>query len=119
MTTQQIADRLVELCRKPDFEAAQKELFADDAASIEPYATPDFAKETHGLQAILEKGEKFENKVEEMHSIAVSEPLVATQSFSVTMTMDITMKGEGRMKMAELCVYQVKDGKIISEEFFI
>ena len=39
MTIKEIADRLVQLCRKGDFETAQAELFADDAASIEPYAT--------------------------------------------------------------------------------
>jgi hypothetical protein len=35
------------------------------------------------------------------------------------MRLDMTMKGQGRMDMAELCVYQVKDGKIISEQFFV
>ncbi len=34
MTTKEIAGRLIELCRKWDFEAAQTELFADDAISI-------------------------------------------------------------------------------------
>jgi hypothetical protein len=29
------------------------------------------------------------------------------------------MKGQGRMNMGELCVYRVKDGKIVSEEFFL
>ncbi len=38
MTTQEIANRLVELCQKGDFETAQKELFAEDAVSIEPHA---------------------------------------------------------------------------------
>ena len=33
MSTQQIAARLVELCRQGEFEAAQKELFAKDAVS--------------------------------------------------------------------------------------
>jgi hypothetical protein len=33
------------------------------------------------------------------------------------MTMDVTMKGQARMNMSELCVYDVKDDKIISEEF--
>ena len=28
------------------------------------------------------------------------------------MSMDVTMKGQGRMQMTELCVYLVKDGKI-------
>ena len=46
MTTKEIADRLVELCRKGDFEAAQSELFANDVVSIEPHSTPDFQKET-------------------------------------------------------------------------
>src|SRR5215469_6546820 len=59
MTTAEIANRLVEFCKKGDFEGAQKELFADDAVSIEPYATPAFEKETHGLNAILEKGKKW------------------------------------------------------------
>lgn len=117
MTTAQIADRLVELCRKGDFETAQKELYADDVISIEPQATPEFAKETRGLPAILEKGYLFERLTETMHSISVSDALMADNSFAITMTMDITIKGKGRMKMTELCVYKTKDGKIVSEEF--
>jgi hypothetical protein len=57
MSTQQIAERLVELCRIPDYETAQKELFADDAVSIEPYASPEFEKETKGIpKPSLKKG---------------------------------------------------------------
>ena len=41
MSTQQIAARLAELCRQGEFEAAQKELFAKDAVSIEPRETPE------------------------------------------------------------------------------
>ena len=55
MTTQEIANRLVELCRAGQFETAQKELFATDIVSIEPFASPAFEKETHGLNAIFEK----------------------------------------------------------------
>lgn len=119
MTTQQIANRLAELCRLGQFEAAQKELYADDAISIEPYETPEFAKETKGLDAIIEKGHKFESMVEEMHGGDVSEPLVAGNTFAFVLSMDMTMKGKGRMNMSELCVYQVKDGKVVSEEFFM
>jgi hypothetical protein len=35
------------------------------------------------------------------------------------MQLDMTMKGQGRTNMAELCVYQVKDGKIVAEQFFM
>ena len=34
------------------------------------------------------------------------------------MGMDVTMKGMGRQKMDELAVYEVKDGKIVKEQFF-
>lgn len=117
MTTDQIARRLVELCRAGDFETAQKELFANDAVSIEPYATPEFEKETKGLDAIIEKGHKFNDMVEAMHGGDVTDPIVAGSSFAMVMRMDMTMKGKERMNMSELCVYEVKDGKIISESF--
>jgi hypothetical protein len=85
--------------------------------SIEPFETPAFPKETKGLPAIIEKGKKFEAMVEQMHSHSVSDPVVAGSSFACTMQMDVTMKGQGRMNMTELCVYEVKDGKIVSEQF--
>ena len=119
MTTQEIANQLVELCRKGDFEKVQKDLFADDATSIEPYATPAFEKETKGMKALKEKGEKWNSMVQEMHGVTVSDPLVASDSFVCTMRMDVTMKERGKMDMTELCVYQVKDGKIVSEQFFM
>jgi len=119
MTTQEIAERLVNLCRETKYEIAQKELYAADAISIEPYATPDFQKETKSLPAIIEKGRKFVAMVEATHAHAVSDPVVAGNSFACTMRMDVTMKGKGRMDMTELCVYEVKDGKIISEQFYM
>lgn len=119
MSTNEIANRLVSCCRKGDWEAAHRELYAANARSIEPYATPGFEKETVGLEAIREKGKKFDAMVEKMHSIEVSDPVVAGSSFACALTMDITMKGRDRMKSPELCVYQVKDGKIVSEEFYV
>ena len=117
MTTEEVANRLTELCRKGEWAQAQKELYADNAISIEPMATPAFEKETKGLDAILEKGEKFDAMVEEYHSIKTDGPLVAANSFALVLNMDLTMKGRKREKMSELCVYDVKDGKIVSEQF--
>ncbi|HYG20454.1 MAG TPA: nuclear transport factor 2 family protein [Ohtaekwangia sp.] len=119
MTTHEIADRLVAFCRKADWESAHNELYAADAKSIEPYATPDFEKETTGLAAIKEKGRRFDDMTETVHAITVSPPLVAGNTIAFTLEMDITMKGKGRMKSPELCVYQVKDGKIVAEQFFV
>jgi hypothetical protein len=119
MTTQEIANRLVTLCRTGDFDTAQKELFAQDAVSIEPFETPDFAKETTGLDAIEAKGRKWAEGLEASYGNTVSDPIVADNSFACTMVMDVKMKGHDRFVMSELCVYKVKDGKIVSEEFFM
>jgi len=119
MSTQEIAKRLADLVGKGEFEAAQKELFAEDAVSIEPQASEAFAKETRGLRAILEKGHKWEAMVEKVHSCSTSTPLVAGNAIAMTMAMDVTMKGRGRMQLSEICAYQVKDGKIVSEQFFM
>ena len=119
MTTQEIANRLVELCRQGDFEKAQTDLFADDAKSLEQESSPAFEKETIGKDAIKEKGQKWNSMVEEMKSITVSDPMVAANSFALTMRLNVVMKERGPMDMTELCVYKVKDGKITSEEFFM
>ena len=56
--------------------------------------------------------------VEEMHSGFVSDLVVGGNFISCAMGMDVTMKGMGRMQMDEIAVYEVKEGKIISEQFF-
>src|ERR1035438_1410580 len=112
MTTEQVSDRLVELCGQGKFEKAQRELYADDAFSMEPHETPGFHKETKGLKAIIEKGEKFASMVEQVHGVTVTTPLIAGNSIALVMVMDMTMKGQKRSLAKELCVYQVRDGKI-------
>lgn len=118
MTTKAIAKQLVALCRKAQWETAQKKLFAKDARCIEAEAMPGKSRETKGLKAIITKSRNFSAMMEKLHSLKVSEPVVADTAFACTMSIDMTMKGQGRMKLTELCVYQVKKGKIVSEEFF-
>ncbi len=119
MTTKEIAKKLKKYCEEGKFEEAQKELFAKDAVSIEPMAGGGFDKETKGLDAIRKKGDKWQEMVSATHSIEISEPTIAGNTFSLSMRMDVTTKERGRTDMTELCVYQVKDGKIISEQFFM
>ena len=120
MTTMDIANRLVELCRKGQFDQALQELFAENAVSIEPDSAAEqgWQVRTEGLSNMLKKGEQWNEMVEEYHSLSVSDPLITVNGITFTTTMDVTMKGNNRMKVDEICVYQVKDGKIISEQFF-
>ncbi|RYY57862.1 MAG: nuclear transport factor 2 family protein [Chitinophagaceae bacterium] len=118
MTTQQIADRLAELCQQGEFQQAQKELYAADVISVEPEDVPGFDRETKGADAVLEKIRKFESNVEESFGNKVSDPIVAGNSFAFTLDMDLKMKGQDRNTMSEICVYEVKDGKVTSERFY-
>lgn len=117
MTTQEVADRLSQLFKENKWNEAQEELFSDDAKSIEPPGSQGL-ETVEGLEAIKKKGEDFNNAVEETHGGYVSEPLVAGRYIAVAMGMDVTMKGAGRMKMDEIALYEVKDGKIVKEQFF-
>lgn len=119
MNTEQVARRLVELCRQGEYDQAQTELYADDAVSIEPEGLPPEALgNAHGLEAIREKGRKFNERIEAMHGSNCSDPVIAGDWFSVSMRLDVTMKGMGRIDMSEICVYKVRDGKIVHEQFF-
>ena len=117
LTTQEVADRFHELAQTGQFEKVQEELFADDAVSIEPPQVPGL-QTVEGKEAIKKKGEMFNASVEEMHGGYSKEPIVAGNYFAVVMGMDATMKGMGRMKVDEIAVYEVKNGKIVKEQFF-
>ena len=117
MTTAAVANRFNELATQGQWDQIQNELFSDDAVSIEPDNSPGL-KSVKGLSAIREKGKQFENMVEEMHGGYSNQPQIAGNHFAVAMGMDVTYKGQGRMKMDEIAVYEVKDGKIVKEQFF-
>lgn len=116
MTTDKVAHRLVELCRKGMFNEAQDELYADDAASIEPKGSP--FPPAHGRDALREKSKRFEESVEAIHGVTVSDPVVAGNYFTCAMTLDMTQKGAARAQFAEICLFKVRDGKVVQEEFF-
>ncbi|MES2622711.1 MAG: SnoaL-like domain-containing protein [Bacteroidota bacterium] len=116
MTTQQVANRLVELCRQGKIDEVQDTLFADNAQSVEANDRMG-PKVTTGLTAIKEKGKVFQSKVEEFHAAIISEPIVAGDTFAITWVFDATMKGQGRMTLAEVCAYKVENGKITLEQF--
>ncbi len=117
MTTHDVANRLVELCRHGKVMEAQEELFADDVTSTEADMAQE-PREAKGKHAVIERGKHFASMIEEHHGTHISEPLVAGNWFSISWSMEVTLKGKGRQKMEEICVYHVKDGKIASEEFF-
>ncbi len=117
MTTQEVANRMYELLKESKWEQVQQELFSDDAESIEPASSPGL-QTVKGKDAIKKKGQDFSNMIEEVHGGYTGQPVVAGNYIAVAMGFDATMKGMGRQKMDEIAVYEVKDGKIVKEQFF-
>jgi hypothetical protein len=116
MNTQQVANRLVEMCRQGQNMEALEELYADNVVSKEMPGMP--GEVTSGIKAVFKKSEDWFNNVQEFHGGDISDPQVAGSHFSCTMDFDVTFKDRGRTQMQEVCVYEVNDGKIVSEQFF-
>ena len=117
MDTKEIASKLVKCCQEGDFETPYQQLYSPDIVSIENDGTAEGAL-VKGFEGIQQKGEWWKENFE-VHSTEVSEPLVAENWFSVRFDMDTTHRPSGqRSKMSEIAVYEVKDGKIVKEQFF-
>lgn len=116
MSTQDVANRLVSLCREGKFAQVQEELFHDDVQSIEPAHSP--IRSAKGKKAVMQKGMDFASMIEATHGGSFSEPVVGGRYFSCAMMLDATFKGKGRMQLDEICLFEVKDGRIVSEQFF-
>ncbi|CAH1001213.1 hypothetical protein LEM8419_02112 [Neolewinella maritima] len=114
MDITQIAGRLVQLVRQQDSTAAYRELFAPEASSHEMPGVP--GGDISGLDKLIAKSEAYDEGMT-VHSITVTDPLVYQQYFCVGMGIDVTRKDGSRTQEHEMCVYQVRDGKIVDERF--
>lgn len=121
MDTKQVAERLVELCRRGGNLEAVSTLYDDDIVSVEAVASPGGPAEAHGIDAVRRKNEWWiENHGVE--SVNIVGPFPHGDRFAVLYDYDITpktgpKKGE-RVKMQEIAVYEVRNGKIVREEFY-
>ena len=57
-------------------------------------------------------------KIEDVHRKHTTEPVVGGNHFAVGREVDITVQGLGRIQLNEIMLYEVKDGQIVSEQFF-
>jgi hypothetical protein len=116
MNTQEVANRLVQLCREGKFLNAFDELYDENVISQEPKGAR--AERTESKAAVRAKTVQFDEMLETVHSSKISDPIFTGNHFACVMEMDVTLKGTGRIPMNEIAVYEVKDGKIISDQFF-
>lgn len=118
MSVQDVAVKLVEMCRKGQFHEAITALYSADIASVEPMAMGGMPAETQGIQGVLGKGKWWVDN-HEIHSMVTDGPFIHGDKFAVMFTMDVTNKPTGkRHKGTEIGVYTVSNGKVVREEFF-
>jgi ketosteroid isomerase-like protein len=117
MTTAEVANQLVALCRAGKFLEAIDTLYADNVTSVEAQPWPDSGRETLGKAAVRGKSVWwFENN--EVHTISVTGPFVSPERFAVVFNFDYTRKADGqRVQFSEAAVYTVENGQIVRDEF--
>jgi hypothetical protein len=118
MTTQQVAKRYYELIQQHQYEQIQHELYSANVVSIEPENDTNLPLVVEGLEALRRKEGVFYAHVEEMHGGYMSEPVVSSFFFSMMTGMDVTMKGKQRRLKDQIGVFEVRNGKIVKEQFF-
>jgi len=116
MTSKDIGQKLVDLCKAGKNLDAIKSLYADNIVSMEAGAPPGQSTETNGLTACLAKSKQFAETTE-VHSRNVEGPFPHGDRFAVIFDMDLT-RDKRRFQMKEIALYTVKGDKIVREEFF-
>lgn len=117
LTTAEIAKSVETMIARNDWFGIQDEFFADDVESIEPPGSP-WLKTVKGKATVRAKGEEWVSKVQSLHRAFTSTPIVAGEYFAIAREVDLTTQDHGRVTINELIVYHVRNGKIISEQFF-
>lgn len=117
MNTKDVAYKWLEMCQQNKNLECVTELYADNVVSKEMPGVP-YGEVVSGKENVWNKSKEWLDNVVEFHSGDISEPVVAGNHFTSKMTFDVTFKDRGRQQMEEVCVFEVKDGKIASEQFF-
>lgn len=116
MNTKDVANKWWSMCKEGKNLDCVNELYAENVVCREMPGMP--GEIVTGKQNIWNKSKEWLESVEDFHASEISEPVIAGNFFTAKMSFDCTFKERGRQKMEEVCVYEVKDGKIASEQYF-
>lgn len=116
MTVREVAEAFAALCKEGRHDEAGARFWSDDVVSLEAMEGPMAVQ--RGRAAVEAKGAWWYAN-HEIHSIVTEGPYVHGDQFALTFRVDVTQKENGeRMKMTEVGLYTVRDGKVIEERFF-
>jgi hypothetical protein len=117
-TTLDIGKQLVELCRQGKNLEAIDKLYSKDVVSVEPQACEGMPAEIKGKEAVRGKTQWWLENFE-CHSTEILGPFPKGDQFAILYKVDVTHKStKQRSVMEEICLYTVKNGQIVRDEFF-
>lgn len=116
MSTKDVANQWAQMCREGKNLECIEQLYADNIVSKEMPGYPE--EQVSGKRNVWNKSKEWLDSVEEFHGGDISDPIVAENHFTSKMNFDVTFKDRGRQQMEELGVFEVKNGKIVNEQFF-
>jgi hypothetical protein len=117
MTTQEIAEKLVSLCREGKYEEAHDSLYDTNILSVEMDESMG-AREARGIDAIKAKGKGWSSMFKEPASTWCDDAIISGNSFACRMGFAGTGHNGEKIEGAEIAVFVTKNGKIIEERFF-
>jgi ketosteroid isomerase-like protein len=113
MNTREVAEAFTALLREG--KDAGEAFWHEDVSSIEAMGEQ---RAVHGIEAVRAKSAWWVAN-HELHGFEVEGPYVNDDQFALHMRIDVTAKATGeRMRMAEVGLYTVQDGKVVEERFF-
>ena len=114
-----VGDMLVAANNDGSYKKLIDMIYDADCVSVESAPPPGGSAEAHGVEAIKGKWAWWEDN-HDVHDTAAAGPyLHGEDRFGVVFSIDVTNKASGeRVKMQEIALYTVKNGKIVREEFF-
>ncbi len=118
MTTQELADKFVRMCKEGKNFDVMKQLYHDDIVSVEAEVRKTGSRETKGKEAVIQKSAEWA-AAHEIHGATVEGPFVLGDEFGVVFEFDVTPKATGkRVSNREIAVYTAKNGLITQEKFY-
>lgn len=119
MNSQQIANRLVALLRQGDYFTIYDELFhPTEVEHVEPQAPAPAFQHLKGVAAIKAKDEQMGAMIQSISLPKVGEPIVSPNAIALHYQIKGELKDSSALAMDEVIVYELQDGKIVSERFF-
>ena len=119
MTTQEVANQLVKLCREGRNFQAIDSLYSKEITSTEAFGTDSTPRTMKGIPAIREKNQWWANAHDVLQHEIKGPFFNGPDEFTAYATVDVIFKETGqKMNFEEICWYKVKDGKILEEKLF-